>query len=113
MENSIVPNYVTEKYYDAFESDTLPIYLGAPNVKDFQVANHSVIYINDFPDIESVANYIKHLDQNEEEYNEYFSWKKNQELVLPSFRRFQEKSMLNFPCIACKYLSDMNTNGSQ
>lgn len=33
-ENSRLEDYVTEKWYDAFEAGTVPIYIGAPNIAD-------------------------------------------------------------------------------
>ena len=35
IENSLAPDYVTEKLYQPFLAGTVPIYLGAPNVEDY------------------------------------------------------------------------------
>ncbi|HEY0054497.1 MAG TPA: glycosyltransferase family 10 [Pedobacter sp.] len=35
IENSAIPNYFTEKIYDCFLSNTVPIYWGCPNISDF------------------------------------------------------------------------------
>jgi hypothetical protein len=35
VENTVAPDYVTEKFYDPLEAGAVPIYLGAPNIDDF------------------------------------------------------------------------------
>jgi hypothetical protein len=35
LENCVYPGYVTEKLFDAMLADTVPVYLGAPDVTDF------------------------------------------------------------------------------
>ena len=48
FENGNVEDYVTEKVYTALAAGTLPIYLGAPNIRDF-VPDHSIVDVtNDF-----------------------------------------------------------------
>lgn len=39
----LMQDYITEKLWDAFESGCLPIYLGAPNVRDFLPDPHSAL----------------------------------------------------------------------
>jgi hypothetical protein len=51
MENSIMPNYISEKIWDGFISDRLVFYLGCPNVKDF-IPENTFIFLNDFYDME-------------------------------------------------------------
>jgi len=75
FENSNTRDYVTEKIFHAFYAGTVPVYLGAPNIDDFCPSNHSIIKVSDFPSLEALAEYMKYLDQNEEEYNKYLSWK--------------------------------------
>jgi hypothetical protein len=43
IENSLTPNYWTEKLTDCFLSMTVPIYLGAPNVSEYFPAESMVI----------------------------------------------------------------------
>jgi len=35
LENSMLPNYISEKIHDGFASDRVTLYLGAPNVDDY------------------------------------------------------------------------------
>ncbi|MBZ9674998.1 glycosyltransferase family 10 domain-containing protein [Mesorhizobium sp. ES1-1] len=74
LENSIEPDYVTEKIYDAFEAGTVPIYLGAPNVNDF-VPGNSYIDASAFPDEKTLADYLRHVVATPEEYDAYFAWR--------------------------------------
>ena len=34
FENSILDDYVTEKFFEAFDSGAVPIYRGAPNIRE-------------------------------------------------------------------------------
>ena len=45
QENTVAPDYVTEKLYDAFAGGCVPVYYGATNVQDF------------LPDIEAIVDF--------------------------------------------------------
>ncbi len=45
IENSIVPNYWTDKISDCFLSWTMPVYCGAPNIFEY-FPRESILYIN-------------------------------------------------------------------
>lgn len=47
VENSIQKDYITEKLFDAFLCDTMPIYIGALNIFDYFPKN-SLIYLEDY-----------------------------------------------------------------
>ena len=49
FENQCVDDYITEKLWGPFEAGVVPIYFGAPNVKE-HVPNHSIIHVDDFAD---------------------------------------------------------------
>jgi len=84
FENSISPDYVTEKFFDPLVAGSVPVYLGAPNVADFAPAAHSYIDVADFSGPEEVAAYLNHLDQHDDEYQSYLGWK--QEGLSDQFR---------------------------
>lgn len=46
-------------------------------VQDLLPANKSAIIVDDFDSIEDLAKYLKFLDENDEEYDKYFEWKKS------------------------------------
>eukprot|EP01133_Synstelium_polycarpum_P011516 gene11516-13435_t len=76
FENSNAEDYVTEKLFGPLAIGTVPIYDGPHNQKKFAPNNHSVIFASDFETPEKLAEYLKYLDKNDEEYQKYLEWKK-------------------------------------
>ena len=54
----------------------LPIYMGAPNIESWLPGKKSIINTAHFSGAKALAEYINHLNENEDEYEEYFEWKK-------------------------------------
>ena len=75
FENSIDVDYVSEKVFHALEAGTLPVYLGASNVKDF-VPHRSVVELRDHGSAEALAAYLKSLLDDPALYDSYFEWKR-------------------------------------
>ncbi|CAG9810435.1 unnamed protein product [Chironomus riparius] len=76
LENSICVDYITEKTFLNMQNFIIPIvYNGVTDMHDF-LPPHSFININDYKSIEELANYLKFLDENPQEYANYFWWKK-------------------------------------
>ncbi|UDL92566.1 glycosyltransferase family 10 fucosyltransferase [Mesorhizobium sp. PAMC28654] len=76
LENSISPDYVTEKIYDPLIAGTVPVYLGAPNVDEFVPAN-SYINASAFSSPADLASYLHHLIETPQAYEAYFAWRAN------------------------------------
>ena len=74
LENSIAPDYVTEKMFDALAAGTVPIYLGAPNVAEF-VPENSFIDAASFSTPEALATYLRHLVETPNAYEAYLAWR--------------------------------------
>jgi hypothetical protein len=74
LENSIAPDYVTEKIFDALLAGTVPIYRGAPNFREF-VPEGSFIDATTFNGPKSLAEYLHHLVENPTDYAAYFAWR--------------------------------------
>lgn len=71
-ENSSSPGYTTEKLYQAFAAQTVPIYWGDPEV--CRVFNpKSFIFVNDYLSIDEVVERIKQLDNDDRAYMEILS----------------------------------------
>lgn len=67
FENVSYPGYTTEKLFEAFIANTIPIYWGNPMVnKDFN--EKSFININNFSSFQDAIEYIKYIDQDDKEY---------------------------------------------
>jgi hypothetical protein len=62
------PGYITEKIFDCFCSNVVPVYLGPPNIQNF-IPKNCYIDFNDFNSIDDLFVYMKKLSQND--YEEY------------------------------------------
>ena len=76
FENSICPDYITEKTWDALSGGIVPIVLGGADYKTF-LPHHSYIDVKDFSSPKALATYLNKVDRNDTLYNEYFAWKRN------------------------------------
>ena len=76
FENMNCEDYITEKYWcTPLELGLVPVVMGGANYKDLAIPG-SYINVMDFPSIKKLAEYLLFLDQNDDEYNRYFEWKK-------------------------------------
>lgn len=66
-ENSIYPGNIDEKIFDCMRSNCVPVFLGAPNVKDY-VDENAFIDRRDFKSAGELGRYL--LEMTEKEYNE-------------------------------------------
>lgn len=91
FENSIAPDYVTEKLYEPLIAGSVPVYLGAPNAAEFAPAPEAVIDVNQFSGPDEVAKYLDHLSRRPDEYAERLAWK--QAGFSSGFRRLLEDAL--------------------
>ena len=98
FENSICPEYITEKVWQRMYIGILPIVLGGADYKSFLRA-HSYIDVKDFASPEALAAYLHKLDKNDHLYNEYFAWKRNYtcQFDLPGN---------DFLCNVCRFMNE-------
>jgi alpha-1,3-fucosyltransferase len=75
FENSICPDYVTEKVFKILDYNIIPVVLNGANMADF-LPPKSYIDANSFETVEKLADYLKFLSENPKEYVKYFWWKK-------------------------------------
>ncbi|XP_071811596.1 4-galactosyl-N-acetylglucosaminide 3-alpha-L-fucosyltransferase FUT5-like isoform X1 [Apostichopus japonicus] len=92
LENSCCSEYITEKFWRTLAWDIVPVVFGAPR-KDYErlAPPNSFIHADDFDSIEDLANYIKFLDKNDDEYNKYFRWKEDGGEVIINYPRLENK----------------------
>eukprot|EP00887_Chlorella_sp_A99_P005692 scaffold1.g5692.t1 len=93
MENSDDHNYV----YQALEAGTLPLYLGAADVRRFVPVPEAVVAVSDFSTLEALAAYMKELAADLEKYARHFEWKK-----APFSARFREIERLAGTTAHCR-----------
>jgi hypothetical protein len=58
FENTAFPGYVTEKIFDCFAAGCIPIYLGAPDIRDLVPAG-AFIDARDFSDLTGLESFIR------------------------------------------------------
>lgn len=72
FENSLKPGYTTEKIFEAYQSNCIPIYYGSTAIKsDFNP--ETFINAHDFDNDEDLIDYIKKVDTDESLYNSYMN----------------------------------------
>lgn len=67
IENSSSSGYVTEKIYDPFLAQSLPIYWGCPNISSYYHTN-SIVNVMDYTSLDEVVEEIIRLDQDDDAY---------------------------------------------
>ena len=75
LENAICRDYVTEKLWQALHVGSIPIYLGAPNIRDHLPQTNTVILVSDFRNVATLAERINFLDGNDVEYKKMLQHK--------------------------------------
>jgi len=106
IENALVKDYVTEKFFDPLFVGSVPIYLGAPNIDDFAPGNRCFINIRDFNSPEALAKYILELDKNDMAYEEYFLWRHKPRRQ--SFLNLIESQKIHPFVRLCKKVQELN-----
>ena len=71
-ENSIQKNYISEKFWDAILTDTIPIYLGSSNISDL-LTEGSYILLNDMNMEEMINKVNMIIDNGSELYEQYIN----------------------------------------
>jgi Glycosyltransferase family 10 (fucosyltransferase) C-term/Fucosyltransferase, N-terminal len=99
FENTIEPDYVTEKFFHALEAGAVPVYRGAPNIRDFAPGENSYIDVNDFAGPAELAAYLDRLDHDEAAYRQYHAWR--EQGVSEAFRRFFAATARQSLCRLC------------
>lgn len=93
FENSCAPDYVTEKFYDPLLAGAVPIYLGAPNIREFAPGEGCFVHVPDFDSPASLGAFLNNVCSDERLYNEFLQWK-NKPLA-SRFLQMAEKQQIN------------------
>lgn len=67
FENSAHRGYITEKIVDAFAAGTIPIYWGAPDIKDY-FNEKAFINVQDYSSLEEAVEKIREIDIDDDAY---------------------------------------------
>lgn len=76
FENSNEDGYITEKYWQSLYVGTIPIYLGAPDIKKYEPRPGSIINVLDYKNIVELVKDVKRIAENETLYNQMLEWKR-------------------------------------
>jgi len=113
LENSLCVDYITEKFFDvAFQNHVVPIVLGGSWYEPFVPREDlpSFIVASDFETPKHLAEYLKFLDKNDEEYLKYFEWRKVP--VNELSKTFQEK-VVGLDSVWCDLCKRLNENDDE
>lgn len=100
FENQLTEDYVTEKLWGALESGTLPVYLGAPNIKE-RAPKNSIIVAEDFESPRELAEYLVRLTNDKTLYESYHRWRHGP--IDPVFAGTYEFTNTHSTCRMCKW----------
>lgn len=97
-------DYITEKFMiNGYRAGTVPVVLGATKAEYEAVApKGSFIFVEDFTTVASLVNYLKYLDDHDEEYLKYFRWIEAAHSLLP-----EPKGAFGF-CRLCRQIHGIN-----
>lgn len=75
LENGLCPDYMTEKLWRPLHQGCVPVYRGSSVAADWMPNNRSAIMVDDFSSPQALAQFLKRLDENDEEYRQYLEFK--------------------------------------
>jgi len=75
IENSRDEDYVTEKLFQGLRAGSVPIYFGAPNIRDFLPHPDSALLIEDFDNVGALIDYVQRASADELVYAKHMAWK--------------------------------------
>lgn len=103
FENTFCVDYVTEKLYNAIQNFVIPVVFSGAEMSRF-LPPKSYINVEDFENVEDLANYLIFLSENPKEYIKYFWWKSHYSI------KNREQSLL---CEICRKLSNLNSDSKR
>jgi len=82
FENPSCVDYITENVFLSMQNDIIPIiFNGVRDIHNF-LPPHSYINANNFNSIKELGDYLIFLDENPQEYVNYFWWKNYYEIIM-------------------------------
>eukprot|EP00980_Cylindrotheca_fusiformis_P008417 scaffold1778_cov101-Cylindrotheca_fusiformis.AAC.4 len=100
FENQKTEDYVTEKLWGSLRAGTLPVYFGAPNIRD-HVPPKSVIFVDDFHTSRDLADYLILLTKDKSLYESYHTWRYAD--LDESFMKKYDFTKVHSTCRMCKF----------
>jgi len=100
IENALHKDFVTEKTVHTMAAGAVPIVLNRSQIVPYLPSAKAAIFIDDFPDIKSLADYLKYLVSNRTAYEEHHAWRKTVDPLL--LRRFYQFRHPKISCDVCR-----------
>ncbi len=75
MENSKEDFYATEKLYQALYAGVVPVYKGAPNIRNILPHPDAAILVDDFANLTALIQYVDRVNHDEHLYRKHTAWK--------------------------------------
>ncbi|CAJ1968791.1 unnamed protein product [Cylindrotheca closterium] len=100
FENQRSDDYITEKLWGSLSAGTLPVYFGAPNIRE-HLPQKSAIFADDFKSPQDLADYLIRLSKNKDLYNSYHKWR--EENLEEKFLRKYDFTKTHSTCRICKF----------
>lgn len=107
FENVIEDDYVTEKFFDPLLAGSVPIYLGATNIQEFQPGGNCFLDVRNFSSPKELADFIKKCCADDEQYESFHHWR--QDALLPGFVQKTEMQKVNPFVRVCLKVDEYNT----
>lgn len=99
IEEARIAGRVSEQLYAGLANGAIPVYWGAPDVVSHLPGQDSVVLIDDFPNLQQLAAYLRVVIGNEDSYNKHMLWK--QLPFHPNFVTAVKNPLVSLPCKLC------------
>uniref|UniRef100_A0AC35U6P6 Fucosyltransferase n=1 Tax=Rhabditophanes sp. KR3021 TaxID=114890 RepID=A0AC35U6P6_9BILA len=99
LENSLCPEYITEKYWVRYGYDSVPIVMKREFYEHFLPKN-SFIALDDYKGAKEMADHLSFLMENDDEYMKYFAYRSENLTVM----NHNELMKVSGYCALCKKL---------
>ena len=106
FENVIEDDYVTEKFFDPLLVGSVPVYLGAANIQEFQPGGNCFLDVRNFSSPKELADFIKKCCADDELYESFHHWR--QDALLPGFVQKTEMQKINPFVRVCLKVDEYN-----
>jgi alpha-1,3-fucosyltransferase 10 len=93
FENSIAPDYVTEKFFDPLRVGSVPVVLGAPDVADYAPGADCYLDVRDFASPRALAERLRMLAADDVAYARHHAWRSGP--PRPEFRALVERARMH------------------
>jgi len=103
IENTILDDYITEKFYQGFRTPSVMVYLGAPNARDFAPANHSFIDALDFESPQHLAQFLQRVAADDMLYEAYNMWRQTRSVSAHFMRAVEhDLTLMDSGSVLCR-----------